>query len=51
MSHLPKDDYLRALERMKNSSRDRIGILGELSAAGLGVSAGVAEHPTMGSGS
>lgn len=34
------DEYIRALEKMKMSPRDRIGILGELGATGLGGIAG-----------
>ncbi len=30
MSQLSKDQYLEALERMKKSPRDRLGILAEL---------------------
>ncbi|NMT62187.1 hypothetical protein [Marinobacter orientalis] len=37
---LSVDDYIRALEKMKKSPRDRIGILGELGATGLGGIAG-----------
>ena len=36
------EEYLRALEKMKRNPRDRVGILGELGVAGLGVTAGVA---------
>ena len=35
------DEYISALERMKKSPRDRLGILGELGATGLGGVAGV----------
>lgn len=35
------DEYIRALEKMKKSPRDRIGILGELGATGLGSVAGM----------
>jgi len=42
MKKLNKEDYLRALERMKRSQRDRIGILGELGVTGIGTAAGVA---------
>lgn len=34
------DEYIRALEKMKKSPRDRIGVLGELGASGLGGVAG-----------
>lgn len=37
---LSVDEYIEALERMKRSPRDRIGILGELGATGLGGVAG-----------
>ncbi|MBK6348450.1 MAG: hypothetical protein IPF50_00915 [Proteobacteria bacterium] len=34
------DDYLAALEKMKKSRRDRIGVLGELGVTGIGAAAG-----------
>ena len=37
---LSVDEYISALEKMKKSSRDRVGVLGELSATGLGGLAG-----------
>jgi len=37
---LSADEYISALEKMKKSSRDRIGVLGELGATGLGGVAG-----------
>ena len=37
---LTTEEYINALERMKKSSRDRIGILGEIGATGLGGVAG-----------
>ena len=37
---LATEEYINALERMKKSSRDRVGILGEIGAAGLGGIAG-----------
>jgi len=37
---LSSEEYINALERMKKSPRDRIGILGEIGAAGLGTVAG-----------
>ena len=37
---LSAEEYINALERMKKSSRDRIGILGEIGATGLGGIAG-----------
>ena len=36
------DEYLCALEKMKRNPRDRVGILGELGVAGLGITAGAA---------
>lgn len=42
MADLPIDDYIAALEKMKKSRRDRIGILGELGVTGLGVAGGIA---------
>ena len=36
------DDYLVALEKMKSSPNDRIGVLGELGVTGLGVTSGLA---------
>lgn len=47
MSKLSKQDYIEALEKMKKSSRDRVGILGELGSAGLGATAGVAASGTI----
>lgn len=38
---LSAEEYLQALERMKMSPRDRIGILGEMGAVGLGGIAGI----------
>ncbi|MFP3978708.1 hypothetical protein [Marinobacter sp. KMM 10035] len=37
---LTAEEYIRALEKMKKSPRDRIGVLGELGASGLGGVAG-----------
>lgn len=37
---LTAEEYINALEKMKKSSRDRVGILGELGATGLGGVAG-----------
>ncbi len=42
MKPLSEKEYLSALEKMKRSPRDRIGILGELSVTGLGAVAGAA---------
>ena len=42
MKRLSLEEYVRALEKMKRSPRDRLGILGELGATGIGVTAGVA---------
>ena len=33
---LSAEEYINALEKMKESPRDRIGILGDLGPAGLG---------------
>jgi hypothetical protein len=42
MKKLSLEEYVRALEKMKRSPRDRLGILGELGATGIGVTAGIA---------
>jgi hypothetical protein len=42
MRKLSVEEYVCALEKMKNNPRDRFGILGELGVTGLGVTAGVA---------
>lgn len=42
MKKLTIEEYVCALEKMKQSPRDRIGILAELGVTGLGVTAGVA---------
>jgi len=47
VNKLTIEEYLCALERMKRSPRDRIGILGELGVAGLGVTAGAALSGTI----
>ncbi len=39
-NELTVDEYIRALEKMKKSPRDRVGVLGELGATGLGGVAG-----------
>ena len=39
--NLSIDEYINALEKMKKSPRDRVGVLGELGATGLGGLAGV----------
>lgn len=38
---LTKEEYIKALDKMKKSPKDRVGILGELGATGLGGIAGV----------
>ena len=43
------DEYIRALEKMKRSPRDRIAILGELGATGLGGVAGASIAGTIAS--
>lgn len=42
MKTLCLDDYLKALDKMKRSQRDRIGTLGDLGVTGLGVAGGIA---------
>jgi len=42
MKPLTEKQYVAALEKMKSSPRDRIGILGELGVTGLGAAAGAA---------
>ena len=42
MRHLSEKEYVSALEKMKRSPRDRIGVLGELGVTGLGAAAGAA---------
>ena len=42
MKTLSLDEYVGALEKMKRNPRDRLGILEELGATGIGVTAGVA---------
>ena len=37
---LTREQYIKALEKMKKSPRDRLGVLGELGATGLGGAAG-----------
>ena len=49
MKKLSIEEYVRALEKMKRSPRDRLGILGELGATGIGVTAGVAISGTAAS--
>ena len=49
MKRLSLEEYVKALEKMKRSPRDRLGILGELGATGIGVSAGVAISGTAAS--
>lgn len=47
MKKLTVNEYVQALERMKQSPRDRVGILGELGVTGLGISAGIALSGTV----
>lgn len=42
MKKISLEEYIKALEKMKRSPQDRLGILGELGATGIGVTAGVA---------
>ncbi|MBV5330379.1 MAG: hypothetical protein JZU65_22565, partial [Chlorobium sp.] len=42
MKKLTIEEYVCALEKMKQNPRDRVGILGELGVTGLGLVAGVA---------
>jgi hypothetical protein len=42
MKHLSEKEYVSALEKMKRSPRDRVGILGELGVTGLSAAAGAA---------
>lgn len=42
MKKLTIEEYVCALEKMKKSPRDRVGILGELGVTGIGLTAGVA---------
>lgn len=41
------EEYIHALEKMKRSPRDRLGILGELGVTGLGVTTGIALSGTV----
>ncbi|MGJ0515983.1 MAG: hypothetical protein ACR65O_09600 [Methylomicrobium sp.] len=41
------EEYIHALEKMKRSPRDRLGILGELGVTGLGVTTGIAISGTV----
>jgi hypothetical protein len=47
VTDLSGEQYVEALERMKKSRRDRLGILGELGVAGIGVGAGIAASGTI----
>jgi hypothetical protein len=47
MKKLSMEEYIHALEKMKRSPRDRLGILGELGVTGLGVTTGVAISGTV----
>lgn len=42
MKQLSEKEYMSALEKMKRSPRDRIGVLGELGVTGIGAFAGAA---------
>ena len=42
MTTLSLEEYVKALEAMKNNPQDRLGILGELGTTGIGITAGVA---------
>ena len=42
MKKISIEEYVCALEKMKESPRDRVGILGELGVTGIGLTAGVA---------
>jgi hypothetical protein len=42
MSDLKISDYIKALDIMKKSPDDRVGVLGQLGVTGLGITAGVA---------
>ena len=46
MKKLSLDEYIAALEKMKTSPRDRLGILGELAATGIGAVGGIAASGT-----
>jgi len=41
------DEYLEALQRMKKSPRDRVGVFGELGVTGVGVAGGAAASGTI----
>jgi len=43
------DDYIKALERMKKSPRDRVGVLGEVGSTSLGAVAGLGAAGTIAS--
>jgi len=47
MKKLSMEEYIHALEKMKRSQRDRLGILGELGVSGLGVTTGIAISGTV----
>lgn len=47
MKKLSVEEYIHALEKMKHSPRDRLGILGELGVTGLGVTTGIALSGTI----
>lgn len=47
MRKLSVDEYVQALEKMKKSPKDRVGVLGELGVTGMGTAAGVALSGTI----
>lgn len=47
MGKITIEEYVRALEKMKKNPRDRLGILGELSVTGIGLTAGAAVSGTV----
>ena len=47
MVELSNEQYIKALEKMKISPRDRVGILGELGVTAIGAGAGVAASGAM----
>lgn len=47
MKEVTVEEYVRALDKMKKNHRDRVGILGELGATGLGLTAGIALSGTI----
>ena len=47
MKKLSMEEYIHALEKMKRSPSDRLGILGELGVTGIGVTTGIALSGTL----